>query len=65
MVPWGGRWGSRIGPGAMHSSDHFYPMISLLVIPDDEDDDDDDDGDDDGDGDDDDADDDAEYADDS
>ena len=52
MVPWGGSWGSRIGPGAMHSSDHFYPKISLLVIPhDDEDDDFDDDGDDgDGDG---------------
>ena len=44
VVPWGGSWGSRIGPGAMHSSDHFYPRISLLVIPDDEDDDDDGDG---------------------
>ena len=53
MVSWGGCWGSRIGPGAMHSSDQFYPMISLLVIPDDEEDDgdDDDDDDDDGDGD--------------
>ena len=46
MVPWGGRWGSRIGPGAMHSSDQFYPKISFLVIPDDRDDDGD--GDDDG-----------------
>ena len=44
MVPWGGRWGSRIGPGAMHSSDHFYPkflskVYPKLVIPDDDDDD--------------------------